>query len=80
MTGTEHYREAERLLKHASTMLDTDVHPADRAELLARQAVIVAMAHAHAALADAAVAGLSAHMDTADTQAWRRVAGTRLDT
>jgi hypothetical protein len=40
----------------------------------ARQAVIVAMASAHAALADAAVAGLSAHMHTADTQAWRRAA------
>lgn len=44
------------VLKHASTMLGTDVHPGDRAELLARQAVIAAMAHAHAALADAAVA------------------------
>ncbi len=59
MTGAEHYGEAERLLEHASTMLDTDVHPADRAELLVRQAVIVAMAHPHAALADAAVTGPS---------------------
>jgi hypothetical protein len=80
MTGPEHYREAERLLEHASTMLDTDVHPGDRGELVGRQVVIVAMAQAHAALADAAVAGLSAHLDTADTQAWRRVAATPLDT
>ena len=30
------------------------------------------MATAHAALADAAVAGLSAHLDMVDTPAWRR--------
>jgi hypothetical protein len=41
---------------------------------------MVAMASADAALADAAVAGLSAHLDTGDTQAWRRAAGTPLDT
>jgi hypothetical protein len=80
VTGPEHYAEAERLLEHAAGMLSTDVAPGDRAELLARQAVVVAMAHAHAALADAAVAGLSAHLDTADTRVWRRVAATPLDT
>jgi hypothetical protein len=80
MTSTEHYLEAERLLERAASMLNTDVHPQDRAELVARQAVIVAMASAHAALADAAVAGLSAHLDTLDTQAWRRVAGAPLST
>jgi len=37
------------------------------------------MARAHAELADAAVAGLSAHLDIADAQAWRRIAGTPLD-
>jgi hypothetical protein len=37
-------------------------------------------AGAHAALADAAVAGLSAHLDTLDSQAWRRVAGAPLGT
>jgi hypothetical protein len=79
MTSTDHYLDAERLLEHAASMLNTDVHPGDRAELVARQAVIVAMAHAHAALADAAVAGLSAHLDAADTRAWRRVAGTPVD-
>jgi hypothetical protein len=36
------------------------------------------MATAHAALAAAAVAGLSAHLDTADTRAWRTAAGTPL--
>jgi hypothetical protein len=34
------------------------------------------MAAAHATLAAAAVAGLSAHMDPSDTREWRRVAGT----
>ena len=33
MTGPEHYAEAERLLNHAGSMLETDVHPADHAEL-----------------------------------------------
>jgi hypothetical protein len=80
MTSTEHYLEAERLLGHAAAMLNTDVHSEDRAELVARQAEIVAMATAHATLAGAAVAGLSAHLDTADTQAWRRAAGTPLST
>ena len=80
MTGPAHYLEAERLLEHAAGMLDTDVAPEDGSELVQRQAIIVAMATAHAALADAAVAGLSAHLDAADTQAWRRVAATPLDT
>jgi hypothetical protein len=60
-------------------MLNTDVHPEDGADLVARQAVIVAMAHAHAALADAAVAGLGARLDAADTRSWRQVAGTPVD-
>ena len=37
MTSTDHYLEAERLLEHASKMLDTDVAPEDRAELVTRQ-------------------------------------------
>jgi hypothetical protein len=80
MTSTDHYLEAERLLEHAASMPNTDVHPEDSAELFTRQGVIVAMASTHAALAGAAVAGLSAHLDTADTQAWRRAAGTPLGT
>jgi len=79
MTSTDHYLEAERLLEHTALILNTDVHPGDRAELVARQAVIVAMAQVHAALADAAVAGLSAHLDATDTRAWRRVAGIPVD-
>jgi hypothetical protein len=78
MTGPEHYLEAERLLEHAAGMLRIDVAPEDQAELVARQAAIAAMATAHAALADAAVAGLSAHLDMVDTQAWRAAAGTPL--
>jgi hypothetical protein len=79
MTGADHYLEAECLLVHAASMLDTDVHSDDRTELVARQGVIVAMATAHAALAGAAVAGLSAHLDPIDTQSWRRAAGTPID-
>jgi hypothetical protein len=71
LTSTDHYLEVERLLEHAASMLNTDVHPQDRVDFVAREAVIVAMASAHAAVADAAVAGLSVHLDTADTQAWR---------
>jgi hypothetical protein len=79
MTSIDHYLEAERLLEHAASMLNAQIHPKDGVDLVARQAVIVAMAHAHAALADAAVAGLGAHLDAPDTRAWRRVAGTPVD-
>jgi hypothetical protein len=78
MTGPERYLRAERLLDHAAGMLDADVAAEERAELIARQAVAVTMAHAHAALAAAAVAGLSAHLDTLDTRAWRDAAATRI--
>ena len=40
--------------------------------------IAIAMANVHAALADASVAGLSAHLDPIDSQAWRRAAGTPL--
>ena len=36
MTSTDHYLEAERLLEHAASMLKSDVHPQDSAELVAR--------------------------------------------
>ena len=74
MNGPDHYDLAEKLLEHAASMLDTDVAPADRAELVQRQAAIASMATAHAVLAAAAAIGLSAHLDTLDTQAWRDVA------
>ena len=41
MTGPEHYAEAERLLEHAAGMMGTDVASEERAELVARQAVVV---------------------------------------
>lgn len=64
MTGPEHYQQVERLLEHAGRMLAEHVGGKGLAGLLHRQAVTVAMASAHAALADVAVAGLSAHLDT----------------
>lgn len=79
MTGPEHYQQAELLLEHAGRTLAEHVGDEGMAELLQRQAVAIAMASAHAALAGAAVAGLSAHLDIIDTQAWRRAAGTPLD-
>src|ERR1700683_797675 len=78
MTGPEHYQQAERLLEHAGRMLAEHVGDEGLAEPLQRQAVAVAMASAHATLADAAATGLSAHLDPLDTQAWRRAAGTPL--
>jgi hypothetical protein len=78
MTGPEHYQQAERLLEHAGRMLAEHVGDEGLAELLQRQAVAVGMASVRAALADAAVTGLSAHLDIVDTQAWRRAAGTPL--
>jgi hypothetical protein len=79
VTGPAHYKLSEQLLEHAASMLSTDVAPEDRAELVQRQAAVASMATAHAVLAGTAVAGLSAHLDTIDTQAWRQVAATPLD-
>lgn len=78
MTGPEHYALAENLLEHAASMLETNVAPEDRAELVARQAAVASMATAHALLAGAAATGLSAHLDIGDTNAWRDAAATRL--
>ena len=76
MTGPDHYELAEQLLKHAASMLDTDVAPGDRAELVARQAAVATMASAHAVLAAAAAIGLGGNLDRLDTEAWRKAAGT----
>lgn len=46
MTGADHYRLAEQLLEHAAAMLDTNVAPQDRVELVVCQAAIAAMARA----------------------------------
>lgn len=78
MNGPGHYREAEQLLEHAASMLDTDVAPELRAELIQRQVAVATMAHAHALLAAAAAIGLSVHLEATDTNAWREVAKTRL--
>jgi len=67
MTGPEHYQQAERLLEHASAMLDARVEPEMEGELVPRQAAVAAMASAHAVLALAAATGLSAHLDPADS-------------
>jgi hypothetical protein len=78
MTGPDHFVAAERLLEHAATLLEADVAPDDRAELVGRQAAVATMAAAHAVLAAASVIGLSAHLNLADTNAWRDVAAARL--
>jgi hypothetical protein len=78
MNGPSHYRRAEQLLEHTASLLDTDVAPELRGELIQRQAAIASMAHAHALLAAAAI-GLSAHLEVTDTNAWREVARTRLE-
>jgi hypothetical protein len=75
MNGPQHFRQAEKLLEHAASMLDTDVAPEARAELVQRQAAVASMATAHAVLA--AAIGLSAHLDRADELAWRDVAASR---
>ena len=76
MNGPGHYRRAEELLEHAGQLLAANVAPEDRAELAARRADAASMAVAHALLAAAAVAGLSAPLDAAEAKAWRDVAGT----
>lgn len=57
-------------------MLEANVAPEDRAELVARQAAVASMATAHALLAAAAATGLSVHLDIGDTNAWRDAAAT----
>jgi hypothetical protein len=74
MTGPDHYDRAEQLIEHPAAMLDTNLAPEERAELVAHQAAIASMGTAQAVLAAAAAIGLSAHLDTLDTQAWRDVA------
>jgi hypothetical protein len=77
MNGPQHFRQAEKLLEHAASMLDTDVAPEARAELVQRQAAVASMATAHAVLAAAAAIGLSAHLDRTDELAWRDVAASQ---
>ena len=58
MTGPEHSTVAERFSSTHRPWWTPMFIPPIRGELVEPQAVIVAMAHTHAALADAAVAGL----------------------
>ncbi len=77
MTGPQHYAAAEQLLKHAATMLDADVDPERAAELVQRQIAVATLGQAHALLAAAAAAGLSAGMGPLDEQEWREAAAVR---
>ena len=76
MTGPEHYLAAERLQEHARAMAAADASP-DAAETAARvqlRMAGLAEAQVHAALALAAVLGLSADLDAFDVRAWRAAA------
>ena len=75
MNGPQHFRQAEKLLAHAASMLDTNVAPEALAELVQRQAAIASMATAHAVLA--AGRDLSAYLDRTDELAWRDVAASQ---
>jgi hypothetical protein len=74
--GPGHYRIAEQLLEHADAMLAEHVGAEGLAELLERQRIAVGMATAHAALAAAAGATLTAALDVPEAQEWRRAART----
>ena len=75
MTGPEHYREAERLLQHASAMAAVAPGGPNSAEELAvRRTADLAEAQVHATLALAAVIGLSADLPPGDVAAWRKAA------
>ena len=54
MTGPEHYREAERLVKQAEGWADFDRWPMTSEQRIARQAADAAAAQVHATLAVAA--------------------------
>jgi hypothetical protein len=79
MTGAEHYLAAEQLLEHAAAMLDVAVGPEHEHELVQRQIAVATCAQAHALLAAAAVAGLTADLSVADSLAWRKAAASQLE-
>jgi hypothetical protein len=64
MTGPEHFEEAERMLAEARTVQDALF-----------RGMLLAEAHVHAMLANAAATALN---EAVDTEAWAKVAGTRL--
>jgi hypothetical protein len=58
-------------------MLDADVDPHRAAELVQRQIAVATLGQAHALLAAAAAAGLSASVGPLDEQEWREAAAMR---
>jgi hypothetical protein len=79
MTGAEHYLAAEQLLEHAATMLDASVAPEHVGELVQRQIAVATLGQAHALLAVASAAGLTADLSVADSIAWRNAAASQLE-
>jgi hypothetical protein len=77
MTGPQHYRAAEQLLEHATTMLDADVDPSRAAELIQRQIAVATLGQAHALLA--AAIGLQGAISSLDEREWREAAAVRPD-
>jgi hypothetical protein len=74
MTGPEHYREAERLIKYANGI--PDGFPGDE------YAQTIQTAHVHATLANAAATALTGigpegPIFALDVSAWYRAAGTK---
>ena len=79
ISATQHYLAAERLQEHARALAAVDESPdaAETAARVQRRMADLADAQAHAALALAAVLGLSAHLGAGDAPEWRDAAGRR---
>jgi len=80
LNGPEHYREAERLQRHAAELVGTfegarSATPAEQAH----RAAVLADAQIHATLALAAAIGMSASLPNPEAAEWRKAAGIRLD-
>lgn len=79
MTGPEHYREAERLLRLATKQPAGDGPHEDKSPTdvtFVEDADILAAAQVHATLALAAATGLAGDLPINDCEAWRDVAAT----
>ncbi|MEH0428806.1 hypothetical protein QBB34_21225 [Streptomyces stelliscabiei] len=86
MTGPEHYREAERLLSHASheSITGTPVTHQGMPMRPERQAALIARAQVHATLALTAATAMQAPVDGSEPgmsspefQAWYTAAGVK---
>jgi hypothetical protein len=73
MTGSEHYKEAERLLVHTDRSVKDQF--GDGAEC-ARQQIAMAQVHATLALASATALGSSGGLPADDWDAWRAASAT----